>query len=322
MSPVAAGALVAVVLIALVAALFVALDRPFVESGGVSSEFWVASIVCWLIGYTMAAGRYLNLAIARDLVDAGRMHPEALEPENEAWIFGSSRQVVSRSRVAGLVGAVGILVVLQWAGDPLVDAAGRLDPRFVWSVPLTPLLLFLMIRAGYFTASGTRDRANDGLRIPAGEIDLLDMHSHLVEGRVGLRLALVWIVGSTIGSLMFFDRNVAQAIVPLVLASVAVGVFALMMPVRRLHNRIRDAKARELARVGAELSAARDDAIGGDGADGRLADLLAYRAYLEDVREWPFDNSTVARFFLYMLIPLGGWLGGALVERLVERVLG
>ena len=54
---------------------------------------------------------------------------------------------------------------------------------------------------------------------------------------------------------------------------------------------------------------------------GRLADLLAYRTYLESVREWPFDDVTLRRFLLYLLIPVGSWLGGALVERLVSQML-
>ena len=48
-----------------------------------------------------------------------------------------------------------------------------------------------------------------------------------------------------------------------------------------------------------------------------LADLVAYRGLVDAAREWPFDASTVRRFGLYMLIPLGSWLGGALVERLM-----
>jgi len=40
------------------------------------------------------------------------------------------------------------------------------------------------------------------------------------------------------------------------------------------------------------------------------------------VREWPFDAPTLTRFFLYVAIPLGSWIGGALIERLLGTVLG
>jgi hypothetical protein len=39
------------------------------------------------------------------------------------------------------------------------------------------------------------------------------------------------------------------------------------------------------------------------------------------VREWPFDAPTLARFLLYVAIPLGSWIGGAPVERLLGAAL-
>ncbi|MCZ6783588.1 MAG: hypothetical protein O7G30_09800, partial [Proteobacteria bacterium] len=66
-----------------------------------------------------------------------------------------------------------------------------------------------------------------------------------------------------------------------------------------------------------------DAAVKGDlRVQGHLSDLLAYRAYVESLREWPFDTSTLVRFALYTLIPVGSWLGGALVERVVDAALG
>ena len=105
-------------------------------------------------------------------------------------------------------------------------------------------------------------------------------------------------------------------------AGVAVAIAALLWPARRLRGAIREAKHRELARIREELHRARDEVVSGRAAEGgRLADLLAYRRYLEELRDWPFDNSTVARFLRYLLIPLGSWLGGALVERFVSNLL-
>jgi hypothetical protein len=37
---------------------------------------------------------------------------------------------------------------------------------------------------------------------------------------------------------------------------------------------------------------------------------------------WPFDISIKLRFALLLLVPLGSWLGGALVERVVEAWFG
>jgi hypothetical protein len=52
-----------------------------------------------------------------------------------------------------------------------------------------------------------------------------------------------------------------------------------------------------------------------------LLGLLAFEKRIESVREWPFDAPTLTRFFLYVAIPLGSWIGGALIERLLGTVL-
>ena len=56
-------------------------------------------------------------------------------------------------------------------------------------------------------------------------------------------------------------------------------------------------------------------------AGAKLPGLLAYKHEIESVREWPFDAPTLTRFFLYVAIPLGSWIGGALVERLLGVAL-
>jgi hypothetical protein len=50
-------------------------------------------------------------------------------------------------------------------------------------------------------------------------------------------------------------------------------------------------------------------------------DLLAYKNKIETTQEWPFDSSTLLRFSIYMLIPIGSMAGGALVERAVNLLL-
>jgi hypothetical protein len=58
------------------------------------------------------------------------------------------------------------------------------------------------------------------------------------------------------------------------------------------------------------------------GTAGVLAGVLfAYEARVESAREWPFDASTLVRFALLLTVPLVSWLGGALVERVVDRLL-
>jgi len=51
------------------------------------------------------------------------------------------------------------------------------------------------------------------------------------------------------------------------------------------------------------------------------SDLLAWRAFVEAVPEWPIDVSTLGRFALYFGIPLLGWIGAAIVQHVLEKAL-
>ena len=106
----------------------------------------------------------------------------------------------------------------------------------------------------------------------------------------------------------------------LVLASVT-----FVFPVRGLRRHIQARKAEELARVREDIRRSRELAAESgpkaSEAGAKLPGLLAYMNQIESVREWPFDAPTLTRFFLYVAIPLGSWVGGALVERLLGAAL-
>jgi hypothetical protein len=327
--PFAAGAVIAALLVIAVMALNSLLGVPLVfhDAGGKSvlaREFRSAIIVSMLIGYTMAAGRYLAAAIVRDLRASGRIDRDASSLGGALADLDYDRGVVVASRTAGLAGVVAITLLIMVVYPYLTGSASlSVRPDLVWSMVLTPLLGFLLARAAYNSASGIRSPGDN--RVPGsggGAIDLLNLDAYYVDGRIGLRLALVWIVGSSIASLFFFDPDLIVAVAPLLLVGLGLAFAVFTLPVRRLHLNIRAAKKQELAAVRERIRAARDASMQGDSAQGgRLADLLGYQSYLEGLREWPFDNTTMARFFLYLLIPIGSWLGGALVERMLASWL-
>jgi hypothetical protein len=322
-----AGVVIAVLLTLMVSLLNGALSVPLVthdSSGdvGLTRDFRNAIITCMLIGYTMAAGRYLTTSIMTDLREVGRRDPSA-ETGRLANLF-FDRSDVTRGRLAGLAGIAFSVLLIEVVSPGLRGAqAGWLRPEQAWSYGLTPLLGFLLARAAYNSASGIRNTNEEYTsKSAAREIDLLNLDKYYVDGRIGLRLALVWIVGSSIASLFFFDPDLIVTVSPVIAIGFCLAVAALTLPVRRLHRRIREAKRSELAAVRTRIRASRDAVMAGSESEsGRLADLLGYRSYLDGLREWPFDNTTVARFILYLLIPLGSWLGGAMVERLLANWL-
>jgi hypothetical protein len=140
--------------------------------------------------------------------------------------------------------------------------------------------------------------------------------------RFGLRQALASIGAFSVIALMFYDSEAAPNLIwfPLVasLSYLLLAAVALLLPVRGVHDAIAREKTHELAAVNDQIRRARARA----GALPSLADWIAYRGLIESVREWPVDAPTLRRFTLYLAIPLGSWLGGALVERTIDVLLG
>jgi hypothetical protein len=106
----------------------------------------------------------------------------------------------------------------------------------------------------------------------------------------------------------------------------AVGAFTILLPVHGVHRAIRAAKDAELLAVRGAIARARTAAVAGGAASAedamRLGGLLALEARIAGVNEWPFDVGTFVRFGLFLALPLGSWIAGALVEWGVSRVLG
>ncbi len=159
------------------------------------------------------------------------------------------------------------------------------------------------------------------------DVDLLDVAPLTPFTRYGLRNALLAMGMLSILSLLIPDWSTRPGL-PLLIAlallpAAGLAVAGLLLPVRGVHAAIRSAKQAEVRACNEQIRARRDGIIRGTAASGpALDELLAWRGLVESVREWPFDASTFTRLVLYLGIPLGSWLGGAMVERLVNAVLG
>ena len=101
---------------------------------------------------------------------------------------------------------------------------------------------------------------------------------------------------------------------------------ALVAPTRGVHKSIVAAKTVELTRVAEAIRGERDStlaprAVDAPIEDARLGNLIQYQHFVKSIREWPFDLSIIARSVLLIVLGAGSWLGGALVERLLEVAL-
>jgi hypothetical protein len=146
-------------------------------------------------------------------------------------------------------------------------------------------------------------------------MDLLDMRPYQPLVRQGLTNALLVIGMVSVLSLLAVESRYIPVLVGFWIVFIVLAWIGMMLPLRGIRRKIRVAKNEELEWCRQSLGSSRDALKSGAGEKLSVADILAYRTMIETMRNWPFDSPTLVRFTLYLLIPLGSWLGGAFVER-------
>ena len=154
-----------------------------------------------------------------------------------------------------------------------------------------------------------------------GTIDLFDLQPFQPLVRQGLTNAFLVLGLASVASLFMLESGFATMMVRIWVTSVVFAWIGLMLPLRGVRTRIRATKAAELDWCREALKQSRDTLKRGTGDPRPLADVLAYTERIEAMRHWPFDNPTLVRFALYLLIPLASWTGGAIVELGLDRLL-
>jgi hypothetical protein len=277
-----------------------------------------ALLSAMLLGYMLAAFSYGKRELYRDL---SSLEFTAGESRGEF-----SHALLAKSRFRGAAGVAGLFLFnlgmqLHFGS---VEAGGS-GVGWAWMRNFAPHLVYQLLfgwvigRVIYIVSqpnpaldAATRDRP----------VDLLDLRSYLLIGRIATRHGLMFIVGTSLMIPWIFVPMLSPVFIVMVLLAAVASLLAPLFPLRWVRRRIRDAKRAALAELDGELRRLRDAESPGDaGPAGRMADLLAYRSYVESIREWPFDSSTLVRLGLYLLIPLVSWVGSAFVERMVDTAL-
>ena len=273
-----------------------------------------------LVGYAPAAMAWSR---RRALGELARLAP--LLPAGGADV----RERVERfprapMRVAGVGFALLILPLVVF--DTSLHSLWR-HARWVariWLLFVNVLVGWLMARAVLEELRLARIFSEAGRRVAA--VDLFDLAPLDPFARRGVESVLVWTVGASLLSLIFAGEGWASDTLPYLVASVlASTAVAFALPLLGVHGRIRAAKRAELERIHACARRDRDALLAGGpeaaGAAARLPALLALRAQVADVREWPVDLPTLARLALFLAIGLASWVGAALVDVAIEAAL-
>jgi len=311
---------------------------------------WAAIVTSLLAGFTVFALPYAQNRHQADIAGLAPVVP-SLDAAGLQQLYlqrvGVGRRLRLGVALAGWFG--GILVAAFSVPGALALLTGY---RGLWDTPLpppayvaaawflivVPVLVASLARASYQMVSGGRQVLRDlEQRITVGPLDA-DLLRPLAS--TGLHTAFVWMVGVAIGLLFLVYVDIFPfAIVVLLVVIASFGAIAAVAPSMTGRRILRRAKGAALADVRtaiaraharclapcdpAPASSSRAPARPADDQELiRLGALLAYEQRLETARELPIDTPTVARFALYLAIPLGSWLGAAFVERWLDTALG
>lgn len=330
LSPFWAGALVAATLLALLVAITAA-------SGDLASVFareetwWsnrdarVTVLLCVLVAYLPLARRAVgrgaraNLAALRDSIEWG---PDGYDRALRALPRASRRMRIA----AGALGVLAVpLTALLIDRDPaLYFRSSYWGAAQFWEFGFGALLCWMAGTLFHAIASEGRRLSALALAIPS--VDLLDRGALSPFARQGLLSSLPGLIVLSFLALNLGDQGWLWATGVFGMLALAWTTAVVLLPMRGVHERLQRAKRDEILRVNAairgDVSALAGSAIARRAASAGIADLIEYRRLVDAVPEWPLDPGLRARLLLYVALPLGSWLGGALVERLIDLALG
>jgi hypothetical protein len=323
-SPVWIGAAIAILIVAasLAGRLLFGEDGGFLDSGGRLrlTNVWSDLLNGAIVGYIPTVMVILRSRMVQDL---HALRPSIRCSDAEFQQIVADVTCVPAPR----------LVAVSMVSGCLFGLMPLLDPTF-FEVPLRdlsdPMLLCFIFRsaltgwlAGHAVATEIHtSRAYFALGEARVEVDLLDTRPLYILSRKGIRSALAWIASISLISLFWLGRQAGSANGPIVLGITALVLYSFFYSILGVHRSIRRTKSEQLDtlrdQIRAERGAHLDSQAGHAGDAARLASLIAYLSLVERVPEWPFDTPMALRLVLFVAVGLGSWLGGALVERLLE----
>ncbi|WP_445475489.1 hypothetical protein ACT9XH_01710 [Methanococcoides methylutens] len=279
-------------------------------------DFWIAVVHCLLAGYLPSA-YFLLLRGTRNTFEELE---HILKPPTTPSYVDSAVHIEKRKLVVwGLLGVlVAVLMPYQTAIAPWDPSTWY--PEVVWHRILEP---FIGWWAGwFFGAIWVTSTRTSRLATRIESVDLLDLSPLFPFVKQGLLTTLLTIGMISIFSLLLLDPGEWPVVARAYLGSLAIALIGFWLPMRGVHQRIHEIKEAELKWTRERIHQSETLLHSGspDISPGHMADLIAHMKLIGDVPEWPFESLTIVHVIVYLLIPMASWLGGLLIESLLEIV--
>ena len=283
--------------------------------------WWPEVVNATLVGFVPAALLIARRGIDRDMsqLKPWLPHSDVRVADLRVAATGPAGFAGRAFMLSGIVGGVWFVFI-----DPSLTLGSDLslsNPSFVWTVWRLPLFIWVTFVLIVTDLNATRSYLHLGRDLI--EVDLLDVQSLIPFARRGLRSALTWVVFLIIFSLFWIGNAASEHNLMLFVPVLAMAIGAYIVPLVGVHSNIVSVKRATLDRLRDEIRIERATSTStqADTDSPKLANLIAYYQLIDGTREWPIDAANLLRFFMYLLIGLGSWLGGAFVELMLDRTL-
>ena len=287
----------------------------------VAADFQLGLALCALVAYlagTFAAGVRGAERTLIDLAPAFSRREDAVQ----ALASVTGRRETALLRRTGVIGVAVALLI------PIATNLG-IETWFLHELPAEAIIhRALLVPLGWLAPrSGLvvwrESRRLSVIGATALRVDLLDPRPLAPLASAGLRHALFNAGLLSLLVIGFHDPSVAPGL-PYVVAfafaaNLVLTLLAAWFALRGGHEAILREKARAEADANARIRALQTP--GAQVAPGALADLLAWRAHIARLPDWPVDLPTLQRFVLPLALPLASLLAGALLETQLGRWL-
>jgi hypothetical protein len=323
-SPLRIALAIGLALVAAFLALEIGLGRTalLMSDAHVAADFQVGFALCALVAYLSGAFAGGVRGAERSLL---LLAPAFAQREDAALALAdvTGRVETPLLRRVGIAGiAVALLIPIATNLGIETWFLHQLPPEAIVHRALLIPLGWLAPRSGLVV--WRESRRLSVLGASALRVDLLDLRPLAPLASAGLRHALLNAGLLSVLVIGFQGASVAPGLPYVVasafLASLVLTLLAAWFALRGGHQAITREKARAEADANARIRALQ--AAGAQVAPGALADLLAWRAHLARLPDWPVDLPALQRFVLPLALPLASLLAGALLEKLLGRWLG